>query len=253
MNYFFFLSDNSFKCYLQIPKFKNNGFQNLDIRLYKATINAGYWLIDDVNCDEDSDFYYVSSEEENHDDIFFLALPSEIKSKKINKLIDYNSYTNTVPDFRANLCMLNSQGGFSSYQSEYPYRMTLNRGSLVSSISTLLDKNVDDNFIFIKNIFHEPIKEHYFAYLVSKHEREVIKSYKIFSNSTNRISISNNDISPDHYIVAKGFLGVPVYLCQNSKGHMSLEHTHPPHSNIKGKNQFKLVSNLRNELLKIIS
>ena len=39
------------------------------------------------------------------------------------KLEDFNNFTNTRPAFRANFKIYLDQGGFSSYQSEYPYSM----------------------------------------------------------------------------------------------------------------------------------
>jgi len=253
LNYFFFLSGPNLDCELQIPRFRNSGKLIPEITLFEVRIGKGYWRIEEAICKCDKNFYYLESNKENKDYVYFLALPSDVNSKQVKNLYNYNSYTQTVPDYRANLCLTNRNGGFTSYQSEYPFKMTLQRGSLISSVSTLLNKNVSSNSIFIKNIFHEPINEEYQAYLVSKKEGKVLKEYRIFSNSTNKIDLLPEDICVENYIVAKGFLGIPVYLSKNESGYMSMEHTHPPHSNIKGKNQFQLVSKLRNELLEIVN
>ena len=42
----------------------------------------------------------------------------------------------------------NEFGGFSSYQSEYPYEMTIKNGSVLSPLSILLNNRNDYNFIF---------------------------------------------------------------------------------------------------------
>ena len=253
MNYFFFLTDNNLNCELQIPRFKNNGDLFQEISLFEVKLINNYWLIDNAICDYDNNFYYLKSNIENKNNIYFLALNSDIKSRKVKHLYEYNSYTKTIPDFRSNLCITNDGGGFSSYQSEYPYKMTLYKGSLISSVSTLLNNQLASNSIFIKNIFHKPIIEKYPAYLVSKKEKQVLREFEIYSNSTNKIELLPEDISVDNYIVAKGYLGIPVYISMSDSHHMSLEHTHPPHSNIKGKNQFSLVTDLRNKLLEIVN
>ena len=42
---------------------------------------------------------------------------------------------------------MNRQGGFSSYQSEYPFSMTTKKGSILSPLSSLCNKNADENII----------------------------------------------------------------------------------------------------------
>ena len=44
----------------------------------------------------------------------------KLGGKRLEKL---NSYTESTPAFRANLKIKNQEGGFSSYQSEYPFSM----------------------------------------------------------------------------------------------------------------------------------
>ena len=148
--------------------------------------------------------------------------------------------------------MYNPVGGFSSYQSEYPYDMTLRRGSVISAVGNLANTGSMHNTIFVRNIFCEPVRESYPAYLVCKSNRIIKKSYVLYSNETNRIELDAQDIKPDHYLVTKGFLGVPIYLTESADGHLSFEHTHPPHSNIHGVQRFPVVARLKNELLEII-
>ena len=57
-------------------------------------------------------------------------------------LMDLDNFTSTSPiAFRSNLKLELKDGGFSSYQSEYPFSMTTKKGSIVSPLSTLLNKN----------------------------------------------------------------------------------------------------------------
>ena len=56
-----------------------------------------------------------------------------MKSLASYKLKNFNNFTDTSPAFRANLKIYLDKGGFSSYQSEYPYNMITKRGSVVKS------------------------------------------------------------------------------------------------------------------------
>ncbi|MDA9242729.1 hypothetical protein N9P26_01530 [Amylibacter sp.] len=254
MNYFFFSNKDGISSRLEIPKFQNRGKTDPNLRLFSASIKESMWNIAAIDCVEDLNFFYVEANEDNIDCIYFLATLSEVGGENIavKTLIKYNDFTQTTPDYRANLCVSNLMGGFSSYQSEYPFDMTLRRGSLITSIATLGNRNAMSNTIFIKNIFCEPINEEYFAYLVCKKDKVIKKKFPLRSNETNKINLSRDDFSSNHYIVTKGFLGIPIYLSESKEGHLSFEHTHPPHSNTHGLNRFAHVARLKNELLEII-
>ena len=68
--------------------------------------------------------------------IFFLIMIL-FMTNLIKKIKDYNNFTNTNPPYRANFQLYIENGGFSSFQSEYPYKMITNKGSIISSISSL--------------------------------------------------------------------------------------------------------------------
>ena len=254
MNYFFFSKKDGISSRLEIPKFQNRGKVDSNLRLFCASIEDKMWIIEATDCQEDAHFFYLEAGKENFNSVYFLASVEEVGSSNIavKKLASYNDFSSTIPDFRANLCVSNSAGGFSSYQSDYPFNMTLRRGSLMSSLSTLTNRDALINTVFIRNIFGEPINEEYPAYLVCKKDKVIKKSYILRSNETSIISLSAEDCNSNHYIVTKGFLGVPIYLSESKDGHLSFEHTHPPHSNIHGLNRFSHVARLKNELLEII-
>jgi hypothetical protein len=254
VNYFFFSKKHGISSRLEIPKFQNRGKIDPNLRLFCASIRDSMWIITAIDCEEDLNFFYVEANEDNLDYIYFLATLSEVGGENIavKTLIKYNDFSYTTPDYRANLCVSNLMGGFSSYQSDYPFNMTLRRGSLMSSISTLGNRDAMVNTVFIRNIFCEPINEEYFAYLVCKKDRVIKKSFALRCNETSKINLNSEDFSASHYIVTKGFLGVPIYLSESKEGHLSFEHTHPPHSNTHGLNRFAHVARLKNELLEII-
>ena len=254
MNYFFFSNKDNIFCRLEIPKFQNRGKLDSNLLLFCASIEDNMWIINAIDCEEDANFFYVEANKDNLNSIYFLATLLEVGAKNIavERLISYNNFSSTTPDYRANLCVSNLAGGFSSYQSDYPFNMTLRRGSIMSSISTLGNRDAKVNTVFIRNIFCEPINEEYSAYLVCKKDKVVKKSYVLRCNETSNINLRAEDFNPNHYIVTNGFLGVPIYLSESKEGHLSFEHTHPPHSNTDGPNRFANVARLKNELLEII-
>ena len=149
MNYFFGIKNIELSCKLTIPKFQNQQTtpQN-QYKLFMAFINNHSWKIQKVECEEDNYFYYVHNNYIKKNIFFFLAKVEEIikfKETDYKKLLNLNNFTNTSPSFRANMRIYNSFGGFSSYQSEYPYPMISKRGSILTPISPLTNKDADYN------------------------------------------------------------------------------------------------------------
>ncbi len=174
---------------------------------------------------------------------------NEFDTKKLKNL---NDFTDTHPAYRANLQIKLINGGYSSYQSEYPYPMTTRNGSITSPLSSLANKEADNNYIIIKNIFHEPFQETFYAYLVNYSEKKIEKKYILKSNTVNFIEIDNDLIKPDIFLVTQKYLGIPIYISVKNKS-LSFEHTHPPHSYIVSTDKFSKVFKLKKELNEIIS
>lgn len=255
MNYFFLCSTDGLSSTLHIPKFQNNGRVAPDMKLFSAKVISGKWDVELVSCDEDQNFFYVNADEQNIHAIYFLATINEVGDEHIrcDTLIDYNNFTKTVPDYRANLSVCNKLGGFSSYQSEYPYGMVNKRGSIISSVGNLTNVHAKRNLVFLKNIYAVPSEINYFAYLVCKQTNSIKKRFVMQTNRLNVINLVDEDCNPNHYLVSDGYLGIPIYLSENASGHLSFEHTHPPHSNAFGPQSIPSVKRLKNELLKIIN
>ena len=77
----------------------------------------------------------------NSEAIYFIAAMSEVGAREtVERLTTFNDFTDTVPDYRANLEVLNDKAGFSSYQAEYPFKMTERSGAIVSSLATLTNR-----------------------------------------------------------------------------------------------------------------
>ena len=96
-----------------------------------------------------------------------------------DKLLDISKFTNTSPAYRANLKIYIPNKGFSSYQSEYPFNMTMRSGSILSPINSLLNKNADQNIIFFKNIFFLPRKNNSKLYFINIFKNTVVKQIEI--------------------------------------------------------------------------
>jgi len=256
MNYFFLTSNGAIDSEIQVPKYRNDGLKKQGIKLFSAKIEKGKWFIVEVICDSNENFFFVNSNSNDPQAIYFLATEAEVQAnthKSGDTLVNYNDFTDTIPDYRASLSVQNKYGAVSSYQSDYPFNMVERKGSLTSAVHSLSNHNAKSNYIIIRNIYCHPITEKYPGYLVDKQSKEVIKEFSLFTNSSNFIQIENEIINENLYIVAKGYLGIPIYLSEGKNNELSFEHTHPPHENINGDRKFQLVSRARNEILDIVS
>jgi len=256
VNFFFGINSSIFNSQLTIPRFQNSKPSNSNYHLYKIQILNNKWEINEqTNVKSSKDFYWVDNNEMENGIIFFLAKKNEIqKIEKYNfkKLINLNSYTDTTPAYRANLKISLNNGGFSSYQSEYPFSMITKMGGILSPLSTLLNKEADKNIIFFKNIYFLPKKEEFNAYFIDIKTKKVLKKTKIFSNFLNEIIIEKNLIKPEIFLFTDNYIGVPIF-CSIKNKHISFEHTHPPHSYIFSDDKFKVINSLKKEFSEIIS
>ena len=86
---------------------------------------------------------------------FFISNEYEVGliKKNFSELLNLNKFTNTTPEYRANFKILNYKGGYSSYQSDYPYEMIKINGNIISSLFSLTNKHADKNYILFRNIF----------------------------------------------------------------------------------------------------
>jgi hypothetical protein len=215
--------------------------------LYEATIHNNEWKIKQINNRKiNKDFYFLNSKDITNSNIFFLASPKDLELKN-NKLENFNKFTETSPAYRANLKIIFKNKGFSSYQSEYPFSMIEKRGSILSSVSSLANKNADQNYIFIKNIFVEPIVKVFNIYLVDIIQKKIEEKFEVKTNYTNYFELKKNLIKPEIFLVSKKYLGIPMYVSVKNK-HVSFEHTHPPHEYILSNNKYKKISDLKKEI-----
>ena len=252
MNYFFGIHNSDFRSELQIPLFQNRNGKSSELLLYKASIHNNEWKIEQINNRKiNKDFYILNSEDISNSTIFFLDSPKDLNCK-INKLKNFNTFTETSPAYRANLKIILKNGGFSSYQSEYPFSMIEKKGSILSSVCSLANKEADKNFIFIKNIYAEPIIENFNLYLVDIVTKKIEEKFEVKTNYTNCIELKNSMIKPEIFLISKGYLGIPMYV-SIKKNHVSFEHTHPPHEYILSNNKFEIISNLKKEINEIIN
>jgi hypothetical protein len=254
MNFFFGIKNKEISTKLTIPRFRNREPKKIKCSLFSAEIINNEWVIKNVTKGNNKNFFFLNNDLINNDLIFFLAENKEVEKNNLilkKKLVDLNSFTNTSPSYRANLRIYNQFGGFSSYQSEYPYSMTTKNGSILSPVSMLTNINSDYNKVFIKNIFHLPIIEKFKIYFIDIKNKKILKEEEIISNYTNEINIEKNFINENVYIFSKKYIGIPIYV-SSKKNHLSIEHTHPPHDYILGKDKFTTISKLKFEINAII-
>ena len=256
MNFFFGIKSSILATTLTIPRFQNTNPTNNHYGVFKLSISEKRWKID--HCDDaisSADFFQIEDNLINNGNFFCLATKDEVRNFEENhskKLINLNNYTDTVPAFRANMRVSINEGGFSSYQSEYPFFMVTKRASILSPLSSLCTKDADQNILFLKNIYELPIHNEFGAYFVNIKTKKVLKKEIVVTNLLNEIIVEKELISPEIFLFTDKYLGVPIF-CSIKNKHISLEHTHPPHEYIKGANQFELASALKKEFNDIIN
>jgi len=256
MNFFFGISSSEFQCNITVPKFDNYlSKKNNNIEIFKATPIKSTWLIEKLKCNSNSSFFFIDNDQINNNSIFFLATDLEVSRLKKNHipfLQKLNTFTDTKPSaYRANLKIFIQNGGSSSYQSEYPFSMTQKNGNVISPISILLNKEAEKNLIFFKNIYQSPIQEIFNGYLIDIKKKKIVKKFLLKTNFTNKIEIDKEFLLDEIYFFSEKIIGIPLYVSIKNN-HLSFEHTHPLHHYILSENNFKIVSNLKNNIKKIL-
>lgn len=253
MNYFFGIKNSEFLSEIQIPTFQNRNPNSVNISLFKAYPENNRWNIEELRNNRiNNDFFLLKSEEISNKDIFFLAYPKNLDNYNHLKLKNFNNFTDTVPAYRANLKIILNNGGFSSYQSEYPFSMIQKKGTILSSISSIANENAEKNYIFIKNIYETPIFENFTAYLVNIRNKTIEEKIEIKTNYTNSFELNKKLIKPEIFLITKKYIGIPMFISIKNK-HVSFEHTHPPHEYILSKNKFKKITELKEEINAIVN
>ena len=192
MNFFYGINNGLFKSEIQIPLFQNRNFKKSNLKLFKSYPKNNKWILKQIsNKKKINDYFYILKNEDILDnEIFFLAEETILNEFDDKKLKNFNNFTDTVPAFRANFKIYLNQGGFSSYQSEYPYSMIGKKGTILSSINSLANADADKNYILIKNIFEEPIEENFKAYLVNYKTKNIEEQFDVKTNCINCIEIN---------------------------------------------------------------
>ena len=253
MNYFFGIKNSDFLSEIQIPTFRNRNPKSADIGLFKAYPENNRWNIKELKKNKiNNDFFLLNYEEISNKDIFFLAYPNDLDHYDYLKLKNFNNFTDTAPAYRANLKIVLNDGGFSSYQSEYPFSMIQKKGTILSSISSIANVDAEKNYIFIKNIYEFPIFENFTAYLVNIRNRTIEEKIEIKTNYTNSFELNKKLIRPEIFLITKKFIGIPMFVSIKNK-HISFEHTHPPHEYILSQNKFKKITELKEEINAIVN
>lgn len=253
MNFFFGYNDLNFKSEIQIPIFQNRKLKRTKLRLFKIFVFDKKWILEDVTNNKVNDFFFVLKNNDiQNNEIFFLGDENVTSLFDNKRLKNFNNFTDTSPSFRSNFKIYIKNGGFSSYQSEYPYSMVTKRGSVISSISSLANPNADKNFILFRNVFHEPINENFKGYLVNHKTKSILDTFILKTNYTNCFELNKKHIKPEVFFITDKFLGIPMYVSVKNS-FISFEHTHPPHEYIQGENKYVKVTNLKKELIEIIN
>ena len=68
---------------------------------------------------------------------------------------------------------------------------------------------------------------------------------------SNEIIVPNSMINDGVFFFTVGIIGIPIFI-SIKEGHLSMEHTHPPHHYILSQDRFNLVNNLKDKFKKIV-
>lgn len=252
MNFFFGINNKIFKSEIQIPIFKNRDLKISNLKLFKCYPKNNKWVLEKLYKKKVGNYFFILKNNDIlNNEIYFLSDEKIYDYFDMHKLKDFNNFTDTIPKYRANFKIYLSNGGFSSYQSEYPFSMVKKNGSILSSIYSLSNIDADKNYIFIKNIFERPIEESFKAYLVNYKNKNIEMEYSLKTNNINCLELNKKHIKPEIFLVTRKYLGVPMYISVKNKA-VSFEHTHPPHEYILSKNKFIKVTDLKKEINEII-
>ena len=253
MNFFFGINNNYFKSEIQIPLFQNRNFRKQNLKLFKVYPKNNKWILKEiVNKKINNYFCILKNQDISSNDIFFLTQNEIFDKFDQDKLKNFDTFTETYPEFRANLKLYLNNGGFSSYQSEYPYGMITKKGSILSSVSALANSEAEENYILIRNIYEKPIEDNFGVYLLNIVTKKVEQKFEVKTNYTNCIKIEKKYIKPEIFLTTDKYLCIPMYVSIKNN-FLSFEHTHPPHEYILSKNKFKKVSDLKKEINEIIN
>ena len=253
MNIFFPIISKDLKYLLTVPKFKNKSIITKNIDLFSMYVNEDNWVYEKVNCKSDENFFYVDEDLNEVHKFYFLAVENELR--KLNDNITFqnlNNYTDTEPAYRANIRIYNKVGGFSSYQSEYPFAMSQKKGSIMSPLGTLLFVGAEFNKLFLVNFYAKAIKEKFKIYFIDISKKKVLHEETIITNTINEIEIDRKFIDKNVYLFSKNYVGIPIFV-SSKDGQLSCEHTHPPHEYIISYDKFKIVSEVKSKFNEIIS
>ena len=255
MNFFFGIKSLNVDSKLTIPRFQNSHYSKKEYKVFQLKISNQRWEINNlIDVELNRDFYKIDSNLIDNGNIFCLAKQEEILELKNNhhsKLINFNNYTDTSPAFRANLQVSIKGGGFSSYQSEYPFFMATKKGSILSPLSSLFNRGADKNILFLKNIYELPIHEEFEALFVNLKTKKVLKREVVVTNFLNEIIVEEEFIKPEVFLFTDKYIAIPIF-CSIQNNYVSLEHTHPPHDYILSEGKFQVVSELKKEFHEII-
>lgn len=253
MNFFFGINNSQFKSQIQIPTFKNRCPNYTNILLFKGYARNNKWYIEELKNNKiNNDFFLLKNEEISNNEIYFLAHKKDFNNYNFLELKNFNNFTDSKPAYRANLKIILNNGGFSSYQSEYPFSMVIKKGTILSSVNSIANKDADKNYIFIKNIYTKPIYEIFKANLVNIKNKTIEDTIEIKTNYTNSFEINKLLIKPEIFLITDSYIGIPMYVSVKDK-HISFEHTHPPHEYILSQDKFKKISELKKEISEIVN
>ncbi len=252
MSFLFGINNEILNSELQVARFriKDKDLKKfLNLKLFKCYPQNNSWKIEMLENQKKNDFFYILNNEEiSNNNIFFLSNEDTLANFNTFILENYNIDGALQ---RANFKIYLKNGGFSSYQSDYPFELTTKKGSVVTSVNSLFNSNADINYIFFRNIFYKPIEDKFNSYLVDYKNKKILMKYELKTNNSNFIEIEKKFIKDGIFFVTQEYIGIPMYVSIKNN-FLSFEHTHPLNAFLLNEDKYVVASNLKKEMNEII-
>ena len=246
MNFFFTINTSYFSSVLTIPKFYNTGKYFTEPTIVSLDTNKlrNKWEINEFECDQDKNFFYIESHLTEKK--FFSILEKKYlnKSISITELLKFFEKEKKVTSFRSNLKLITRNNSFSSYQSEYPFRLIKTKSNILSPLKVLGNKNQLKSFLIFPNISMNANKIKNKGKIINEN-KIILKELILLTNCVNIVDITNLD--KNSFFCSYGISGIPIFVSLDVNGNISMEHTHPPHAFLDIDNKFSIINKFKNK------
>ncbi len=197
------------------------------------------------------------SELEVCDEEMVILIPKKSKNfPNFTKILPYPDKLRSDKSPVAERCSLNFtfKNSTTSYQGEYPFKMTTLKQSSFLSFDTLknwTNKKVANYLIFMNILRDSDIRENVLIKVIDPKNKQIKKSIKAKKNAFTIYKITEEKNkkfeNPTSFYKSNECSFIPILLSINlENSQLSVEHTHPPSEMVYGINKFDVIKQIKN-------